>query len=154
MPRRRSQSTKRAVVLGIVAVLFGLAMIAGVAVLFGRGRIDPKNLGDRDFRVGRTDRLAREIADRGPFLIPDASPNHARPIYITHGGTDVSTQWLAILAFAPGETDPKCALQWRGKQYQDPCSGTAYPADGTGLTRYATRVEGAALYVDLRTTLP
>jgi hypothetical protein len=140
-------------VLGIVAVLLGVAMIWGVSVLFDRGTIDPSNISDRDFRVGRTDRLAAEIADRGPFLIPDASPNRDRPIYVTHGGTNPATQWLAILAFAPGQSDPKCALQWTNHTFRDPCSGTAYPPDGTGLTRYRTRVEGAALYVDLRATV-
>jgi hypothetical protein len=141
-------------VLGVTAVVFGVVLLVGLAYASGHRKVDLSNLGDRDFRVGRTDRLAKEIADRGPFLLSDISPNHARPIYITHGGTNISTQWLAILAFAPGETDRKCVLQWTGHQYQDPCSGQAYPADGTGLTRYATRVEGAGLYVDLRTTLP
>ena len=154
MPRRRSQSTKRALALGSVAVLFGVALLVGLSYASGHRSVDLSNLGDRDFLVGRTDRLAHEIARRGPFLVPDASPNRDRPIYVTHGGTDDSTQWLAILAFAPGQSDPKCALVWGGHRFQDPCSGAAFPADGTGLTRYRTRVEGAALYVDLRRTLP
>ena len=140
--------------LGVVAVVAGVAMVWGVSVAFGHGKLDPSNIADRDFPVGHTDRLSKEVADRGPFLVPDASPNHARPIYITHGGTDIATQWLAILAFAPGQSAPKCALQWTGHRFQDPCSGRSYPADGAGLTRYKTRVEGSQLYVDLRTTLP
>jgi hypothetical protein len=141
-------------VLGTAAVVIGLGLLVGIAYAFGGGHLDPSNISDRDFPVGDTTHMAKAIAKGGPLLFPDASPNKDRPIYVTHGGTNLSTQWLAILAFAPGQSDRKCALQWTGHQFQDPCSGHAYPGDGTGLTRYRTRGEGSSLFVDLRSPLP
>ena len=145
MPRRRSQSTVRALVLGVVGVLLGLGLVVGLSVAAGRGDVKLKNLGDQEFRAGRTDSLGDEIAAHGPFLLPDLSAGHTRDIYLQHLGD----KWFAIAA------GPRnCTIQWTGTGFRDPCSGATYPADGAGLTRYTTRVDGVALYVDFRTKVP
>lgn len=147
MARRRSQSIKRTLILGIVAVLFGIGLITALAYAAGNDKIDVSNLGDRDFWVGNADRLAKEIDDGGPFLVPDASPNKARDLYIQHLGPTDTKGWIAVLAGTRA-----CPLQWTGDGFTD-CHGATFPADGAGLTRYRTYVEGNAVYVDLRTEL-
>jgi hypothetical protein len=145
MPRRRSQSQTRGLLLGTVAVLFGVLLLAGLSYASGRGKVDVSNLGDKDFWVGNADRLAKEVDDRGPFLVADASPNKDRDLYIQHVGATDAEGWVAILAGSRS-----CPVQWTGTQFQG-CDGKTYPPDGTGLTRYRIYVEGNAVYVDLRT---
>jgi hypothetical protein len=149
MPRRRSQSTRRTLVVGTLAVLVGLGLLLGLSYAAGSGKVDVSNLGDKDFWAGNADRLAARIAKDGrPFLFSDVSPNHTKDIYLQHLGTSDAKGWIAIEAGAR-----KCSLQWNGSGFTDPCTGATHPPDGTGLTRYRTYVQGNAVYVDLRTTL-
>lgn len=148
MPRRRSQSQKRGLILGALGVLVGFLILGGLSYLSGRGDVDLSNLADRDFYVGDTERLAAEIRDGGPFLVADASPNQARDVYITHGGGDLDENWRAIAAGERG-----CTLVWQEREFRDPCTGETYGAGGEGLTRYKTRVEDGSLYVDLRSVV-
>src|SRR5690606_17247456 len=69
MARRRSQSTKRALVLGTVAVLFGIALVVGISYAAGTDRVELSNLGDEDFKAGRAENLADRIReDQRPRL--------------------------------------------------------------------------------------
>jgi hypothetical protein len=149
MPRRRSQSTQRAIVLGLGAVVIALVVVVGLSYAVGKGGIDVANLGDRHVWVGNADRLADRVAKDGPFILPDVSPNKKRVIFVQHLGRSDKRGWFAILAGTG-----KCPLEWTGKGFTDTCSGRSYPADGTGRTRYRTWVEKNALYVDLRKTIP
>jgi hypothetical protein len=152
MPRRRSQSQTRGLLLGTVAVLVGIVAMVGFSYAVGSGKAEVSTLGDKDFWAGNADRLAaRIVKDKRPFLIPDASPNRERDIYLQHIGTSDSAGWLAISA-----GPRKCSLQWdpQDLQFVDPCTGATHPADGSDLTRYRTYVEGNAVYVDLRTKVP
>lgn len=151
MPRRRSQSQTRGLLLGTLAVLIGVVLLAVLSFASGSGKVDVSNLGDKDFWAGNADRLAARIAkDKRPFLIPDASPNHAKDIYLQHIGASDKEGWLAISA-----GPRKCSLQWdaQGLQFVDPCTGKTHPPDGGDLKRYRTYVEGNAVYVDLRTVV-
>jgi hypothetical protein len=151
MPRRRSQSQTRGLLVGTVAVLFGVVLLAGLSIASGKGKVDVSNLGDKDYWAGNADRLAaRIVKDKRPFLIPDASPNHAKDIYLQHIGASDTEGWLAI------DAGPRrCSLQWdeQGLQFVDPCTGATHPPDGSDLTRYRTYVEGNGVFVDLRTTV-
>lgn len=134
--------------IALLAVVLGLVALFGLSVLSGRGDVELSNLGDRDFEAGDAERLAKRIAeDREPFLFPDASPNRSRPIYVDHAGGPVDEGWVAILA-----VDDGCALTYTGDGYVD-CEGTEFPREGTGLTRYETRVDDGTVYVDLRSTI-
>lgn len=125
----------------------GLGWGATIWVSNGNGKGDLAPTGE--FSVGSTDRLAAEIDDRGPFLLPDASPAHQRDLYIQHLGKDLDLGWWALGALAPGQTDRECFVVWTGDEFEDPCTGKTYPPDGDGLTKYANRVTDGTLYVDL-----
>ena len=146
MARRRSHSS--AVVLGVLVVSLLVGTMVLVSVMANRGSVEV-NLGDDEAGPYDTRRLAAEIADAGPFLLPDASPDRSRDIYIQHLGRSHRTRWLAFSARAPGQRDRACSLQWEGDEFTDPCDGHRYPADGRGLTQYPTRIEDGKLYVDL-----
>ena len=148
MPRRRSQSQTRGLLLGTVAVLVGVVILAALSFASGKGKVDVSNLGDRIQWVGNADRLAKRVAKDGPFIIPDASPNRNRVIYVQHVGTEDTKGWYSILAAEKGS----CAVKWTGSGFEE-CDGTTHPADGSGLTRYKTYVDGNAVYVDVRTTV-
>jgi hypothetical protein len=147
MPRRRSQSQTRGLLLGTLAVLIGVIALAVISFASGQGKVDVSNLGDRVQWAGNADRLAKRVAKDGPFILPDASPNRDRVVYLQHVGDDEAKGWYTILAITDG-----CAVQWTGSEFRE-CDGTTHPADGTGLTRYKTYVDRNAVYVDLRTTL-
>jgi hypothetical protein len=141
MPRRRSQS--RGLVLGVVGVLFGLAILFGASWAIGHDKVDVSTLGDREQWVGNADRLAKRVAKDGPFILPDLSPNKGRVVYLQHVGDKDDAGWSTILAGSE-----ECPVQWDGSKFVD-CRGT-YPADGAGLTRYKTWVDRNGVYVDLR----
>ena len=144
--------TRRSVILGLGAVAAAFAVFAGLALLADSGGIDMR-LGDEVFRAGQVERLADAIAREGPILIPDASPDRARDIYLQHLGEAPEVGWLAFAAQAPG-TERTCLLQWEpaGEEFRDPCSQRRYPADGEGLTHYPATVTDGELTVDLRQT--
>jgi hypothetical protein len=148
MPRRRTQSTQRALLLGTVAVLVGFALLLGLAWAAGRGTIDPANLGDRNVEVGDAQRLAGRIAEDGPFILPDVSPNRDRVVFLQHVGPGAGRGWHTILANGDG-----CVVRWTGRGFRD-CQGRSFPADGRGLVRYRTWVDEGNVHVDLRTVLP
>jgi hypothetical protein len=148
MPRRRSQSQTRGLLLGTVAVLVGVVILAALSFASGKGKVDVSNLGDRVQWAGNADRLAKRVAKDGPFILPDASPNRDRVVYLQHLGGNDDKGWYTILAITDG-----CAVQWTGSAFQE-CDGTTHPPDGTGLTRYKTYVDRNGVYVDLRTTVP
>ena len=69
-------------------------------------------------------------------------------MYLQHVGADKDTGWFAIDA---GTNE--CPLEWTGADFRD-CTGTRYPPDGTGRTRYRTRVEKNGVFIDLRRKMP
>jgi hypothetical protein len=131
-------------VLGVVGVLLGIALVWGLSVAAGRGDVQLKNLGDREFDAGSSRTKAAKIAKEGPILFPDAR-GRTLDIYLQH----VDGHWYAIDAGRRG-----CTLDWTGAAFRDPCSKQTHPADGTGLTRYRTRVGDGRVYVDFTKTLP
>ena len=143
-PRRRTARARVwAAVLGVV--LAG-GLLWTLTVLISNRTVTPRGPFTADeFAVGRV----ASIADRVPFLLPDASPGRKRDIYVQHLGSDLDRGWLAFSALAPGQTDRSCFLRWTGERFEDPCTQATFPPDGTGLTKYPTRVENARLYVDV-----
>lgn len=137
-------------VLGLAGVVAGFAVFASIVLLAGSGGIDVR-LGDDVFVAGQVERLAAAVEADGPIAIPDASPRRQRDLYLQHLGTTAGEGWLAFSAQAPG-AERRCLLQWlpAEEEFVDPCSGRRYPADGEGLTQYATMVDDGILSVDLR----
>lgn len=132
---------------GIAVVVVLLAAMGLLSWLTSEGAVDVQ-LGDREAGPYDTRDLADEIDDRGPFLLADASPNRSLDVYVQHLGDDPDEGWLAFLARAPGQDDRSCSLEWRVDEFVDPCTGATFPADGTGLEQFSTRVRDGAVYVD------
>jgi hypothetical protein len=124
----------------------GVGVLLFLIVLNAAGPKSAEQSADATFEVGSAERLAKTVADTGPLLFQDLL-NRDRDIYVQHLGGD---DWRTFEAHAPG-APRRCVLEWRPatRDFRDPCDGRTYPADGTGLTRYATKVEKGALIVDL-----
>ena len=133
--------------------------VAGVVVAIGLGALlvltagrnpNQVRLGDDVYKAGRTDRLAAEVADRGPILVADASPRRERDIYVQHLGDADDEGWLAFAAQAEG-ADRECFVRWSpdDEEFVDPCSGERYPADGEGLHQYDVTVTDGRIEIAL-----
>jgi hypothetical protein len=138
----------------VALVAAGLMMWGAVAIISdgnGTGQLS----GRQRFGPLDVDRVAAEIADRGPIFFPDASQRgaDARDIFIQHLGETSAVGWLAFSALAPGQTDRECALIWRrpSQLFEDPCSGKTFSPEGDGLEQYPVEIDDDAgdLYVDL-----
>ena len=132
-----------------VAIAVSAALMWSV-VRFAAQNPEKANLGDPVFNVGRAERLAREVDDRGPFLFQDPlARGTGRNLYIQHVGDDPDAGWSAVEARLPGE--PGCAVTWEQarKAFVD-CHGESRGADGGDLTTYPATVEGGQVRVDLR----
>ena len=149
MPRRRTQSRSqtRSVLLGVVVVVLLIGAMGLISVLSSNGVVETQ-LGDREAGPYSTEDLADQITDDGPFLLSDASGRQQLDIYIQHLGDDPDEGWVAFLARSPGEDNRACTLKWQETSFRDPCSGKTFPADGTGLEQFTTRVKDGDLYVD------
>ena len=144
MPRSRSQSTKRGLILGIVGVLLGIGLVFGLSVAADQGHVDLNSLGDREFEAGPADSLAERIREDGPVFYPDVSGGKDRDTFVQHH----DGEWYAIAAGRRA-----CTLEWTGTGFTDPCTDEAFPPDGAGRTRYRTRVEGDDLIIDFTTEI-
>jgi hypothetical protein len=125
----------------------GAGILVFLVVLALTGSRSSEQTETATFEVGSAKRLATTVARDGPLLFQDLL-NRSRDIYVQHlGGED----WRAFEAHAPG-APRRCVLRWERdeRRFVDPCDGRAYPADGSGLTAYPTRVDRrGALIVDL-----
>lgn len=134
----------------VALAVAGVVLWAAVLVL-QEGKGTGQLSGRQRFSVGRVDRLSAEIADRGPFLVADASPNRRRDIYVQWLGETPEVGWLAFSALAPGQTDRECFLVWRrpSSMFEDPCTGETFGPKGDGLEQLPVEVDDGRLYVDL-----
>lgn len=136
---------------GIVVMVGGLFLAAKViSPKTGSGVGDVK-LGDTTFQGGSTQRLAKEIAERGPIVYGDVSGRKDRDIILQHLGDDPDVGWHAFLA-APLDKGRDCTWQWQAGEelFRAKCdpSMTA-PADGAGLPQFRVTVRDGRLDVDL-----
>jgi hypothetical protein len=135
-------------------------VVAGALVLaVARLASDPDSgvdirLGVDQINVGSALRWSEEIAESGPLILPDASPNRDRDVVVSHVGTDPNAGWQVFAARRPG-TDRGCTFEVdrdRGVLI-DPCAdGAVVPADGGDLPRYAWQISPSGdLVIDLNT---
>jgi hypothetical protein len=148
--RSRQKPPKGATVVltGIAGVLGGILVFAIVANVVGT-KADKADSPAATFDIGPADDRAKTIAKGGPILFQDLL-NRSRDIYVQHLGGD---DWRAFEAHAPGAAR-RCFLEWRAatRDVVDACDGRTFPADGTGLVQYPTRVDQRQhVVVDLRT---
>ena len=144
------RTRRRRVVAVIVVALSSFAVLLTVMALKVATKPNADvQLGSPTFKVGRAATLARRIdADNFPLLFQDLR-NNSIDIYLNHVGTSHLTGWRAIQAHAP-DAARICQLEWNGERFRDPCDGTQYPADGTGLRQFQVTVVGGVVYVNFR----
>ena len=132
----------------VAAVLVGVLVVAVTS--------DPAQvrLGDDEFNAGYSEVLADAIAegDGQPLVFSDVSGGD-RDVYVQHLGDDGAIGWYAFEARIPGTDD--CLAEWgprRAAVRVELRRLVTFPADGTGLGAYPTRVnEDGRVIVDLRT---
>ncbi|MGI9021846.1 MAG: hypothetical protein ACR2HV_01185 [Acidimicrobiales bacterium] len=127
----------------VVGVLLFVAVMN--AISSGEAR---SPVGSDLYVLGSAKALAGPVDDQGPLLLQDPLGSK-RAIYVQHLGGD---DWRTFDTRAPGSGDD-CLVVWQPDQrvFVDRCSNTEYPADGTGLTSFPTRVDdNGKILIDLR----
>ena len=159
MPIARSQGhAARALLIAAAGALITLVVAFGISVLSNRGQVEVR-LGDDTFSGIRADDMADDIAERGPLLIPDASPGGDRDIVLQHLGTSDEEGWIAIAA-RPAGVPRNCTIQWQEDtgefrlldehgEEEGECDGRTFPADGEGLESFPVTVEDGKLEIDI-----
>lgn len=151
--RSRGHAGKALAVSGLAVALIAGGLWA-VAVLTSRTDSFDVRLGDPTFQGGNAERLADEIADRGPIFYADVSDSGSgdqRDIILQHLGDDPDEGWSAFRAQPPGE-DRDCTWQWDADDelFRAACDeDLTAPADGEGLETYPVEVEDGKLDIDL-----
>lgn len=138
-------------VTGLAGVVFA-ALVFALAANVLRSASENSATAPVEFDVGPADQRRAVIERDGPLLFPDAL-NRGRDIYVQHLA---GVGWRVFEARAPG-APRSCVLRWErpAGRFLDPCTGTAYPADGGGLVSYPTRLDDdGRLRVDLRSPQP
>ncbi len=142
-------------VLAVSGLVFALILVLLVFIfaipnLTSSGKVQPQ-LGPERFDAGAATDRAAEIAERGPFLLPDVA-GHDRDVFIQHVGTNPRDGWLAFAARQTGASRD-CTLEWHTEQdeFVDPCDGATVDANGDGLTQYSVEVSDTGeVIVDFR----
>lgn len=135
-------------VLGLALVL--VVFVLAIPTLTESGQVEVQ-LGPERFDAGSSEARAAEVAERGPFLLPDVA-GRDRDVYVQHLGDDPSTGWYVFDARREGASRD-CTLEWGAepRQFVDPCGGPPVDERGTGLTRYAVEVtEDGQVVIDFR----
>jgi hypothetical protein len=150
MPVARSDP-RRATIIAIAGVVFGVAMI--VLVLFVNSTSKDVQVGSSstEFPAGRAVDRAKDVAQQ-PLLFPDPA-NGGRPIILQHLDPDPLKGWVA---FDAAVNDCPTEIQWHAETHDfTDCKGRRYPADGTGLFHYPVRVDkDGNLFVNLHPEVP
>jgi hypothetical protein len=134
----------------VAIAAIGLILFLAATVLSDRNSTELR-LGDATFQGGDAERLAEEIADRGPILYPDVSGSNERDLILQHLGSNPNERWYAFRA-QPPDKDRECTWEWQEdvQIFRAKCDvSLTAPADGKGLERYPVRVEDGKLDVDL-----
>jgi hypothetical protein len=142
--------------IGFLAVLAGLLWLVAAHLAHNAQKLDVR-LGAKVFDVGRAADVADSITSgRAPLAFPDPRPGGDRDIFVNHLDTDPTKGWVAFEARPPGEPR-RCNLVPRpgAARLTDPCTGTTFPLDGTGLPALAIEVNSANhVVVDFTKTAP
>jgi hypothetical protein len=135
-------SARSAIILALSAVFVAGVLFLFVVWLAGTGDGVEVQLGDDVFDAGRTERIAAEIADRGPILYSDVAGG-TRDLYLNHLSEDPTEGWVAFAAQQPGAARD-CFLEWQPDEehFVDTCDDAAvFPPDGGDQPRYEVFLE-------------
>jgi hypothetical protein len=138
---RRERRRRLRIRAAAVVVLASFAVLLTVVALHVATKPNANvHLGSDTFRVGNAYVLARQIrAADYPLLFQDLR-DKSIDVFVDHErGRDSQHGWMAIEAHAVN-SPRTCQLNWTGNGYSDPCTGTTFPSDGTGLRRFHVEV--------------
>src|SRR5437763_1648703 len=110
-----SNHAGRALLVAGVAIVVVLGGLWAAAVLYSKQDSSKLSLGDQTFEAGSAKSRAKEVAQRGPFIVPDASPAHDRDIIVQHLGTNPNKGWTAFAAQPDGKPR-ECTWQWKASE--------------------------------------
>jgi hypothetical protein len=148
---RSSGHAGRALAVGTAAVALVMGALFVVSVVLADRTSTELRIGDQTFQGGKAERLAAEIADRGPIFYGDVSGERSRDLILQHLGDDPDTGWYAFRA-QPPDKPRTCTWQWQEdeERFRARCDRSlTAPADGRGLERYPVRVVDGRIDVDL-----
>jgi hypothetical protein len=133
---------RRALLVGLAAVVFALGLIA--LVLVANGARNGSGGGSFD-SASATELIRLQERDGVPALFPDPVGGR-QPIFVWHEGDDPETGWVAYDALVDGEpvTIDLDELVLRGPD------GTEFPFTGEGLPQYDVEVVDGRLVVALQ----
>lgn len=141
----------RAAAVALVGVfVLGVALLL-VTLALGGKKSSELNIGDQTFQGGSTERLAKEIDERGPIFYGDVSGRMDRDMILQHLGDDPEKGWHAFLA-APIDKARDCTWQWQPKEqvFRAKCDESLQaPADGQGLPQFKVTVKDGRIDVNL-----
>lgn len=141
----------RALVISVVTIGVVLAALWGAAWAASRQDSSDVGIGDQTFQGARADRMADEIADRGPIIFSDVSGSQDRDIILQHVGDDDEEGWHAFLA-RPADAARDCFWRWDADEeiFRASCDESlTLPADGEGAEQFPVEVTDGRLDIDL-----
>ncbi|MDQ6839745.1 MAG: hypothetical protein M3137_15820 [Actinomycetota bacterium] len=146
-PRPLVTFTPAVLLVTVGGLIVGLLLFLAVMNAISSGKAGSP-VGTNLYVLGSAKSLGPSVDRQGPLLLSDPLGSK-RSIYVQHlGGND----WRAFATNAPNAS-PGCLIEWqpRERSFVDKCSHQAYPADGTGLTSFPTRVDdNGKVLIDLR----
>jgi hypothetical protein len=151
--RSRGHASRALVVSGLGVAVIAL-LLYGASVVTSRQDSFDVRLGDQTFQGGSAERLADEIAERGPILYGDVSDTgtaDSRDLILQHLGDDPEEGWYAFLAYPPDRARD-CFWQWQPEEdlFRAACDeDLTAPADGEGLPQFPVEVDDGKIDIDL-----
>jgi hypothetical protein len=136
-PISRTTAIVTSSVLGVIAAGLLLVFVIHLSQQKG-GKVQ---IGETEFQIPiKVTSLVNET-DKAPLSFADAR-GQTLDIVVSHVGTDPLQGWQAFEARTPG-SPRNCDVNWQAPShtFKDPCTGTTYPEDGTGLVHYAVRID-------------
>ena len=137
---------RSAVILGGVAVV--AALVIGLIAVKPRPTSGRLVLGDVDFSSLNTDNMAAEIDDGGPILWPDIGTG-SRDIWLQHLGDDPGSGWTPSMRASSAYPANATCLGPSTNEFENPCTGDRYPADGAGLPQIPVFLDQRRLIIDI-----
>ena len=143
-------SRRTAFLTALAGIAVAAALLAGLLLSAGSGKVRGTNPSDPVFVVGKASAFARQVEkERQPLIFPDPNERDKTIVlmYVAASG------WHAFEGHV--RDDAACIIQWHRDQgvFTD-CRGASYPADGGPLVHYRTEVDAKGLLrVDLRQPL-
>jgi hypothetical protein len=135
------------------AVVIALILLAtwGVAAVV---RHNPsEQLAPSTFRVGNVERIAEEIAEKGPLLFPGLNTTTGeRTLIVDHEGEDPTREWHTYWAY-PADRDSSCAVtqEEQTRRFTD-CDGRILDVDDLARPETVRPIveNQRTLFIDLR----